>query len=171
MNAIPTGLKPKTINWKQIKPAEVSNTIFKDLKEADFEPIKVDFDLLTNVFCSQENEPKKIEAPKGPVVELAKSVLDGKRHQAAIFAFKKYRFDTEEIIETLFNMGDLHFDGEKLRTIKRLVPEGEEIAALKAEKDNADKLDEVNFFMLNLMKIPKLDKHLRCTEIKTVDFE
>ena len=44
---IPEGLVPKMIQWKQLKPAVVEQTIFKGLKEEDFDKVKVDFDLVT----------------------------------------------------------------------------------------------------------------------------
>ena len=87
------------------------------------------------------------------------------------FAYLKYKFDTDEVINQLLTMRDRFYEEEKIKTLKRLLPIGEEVTNLQEKKDCLNDLTTVNYFMFHLLKIPGLDQHLRCQEIKLCEFD
>ncbi|CAJ0598092.1 unnamed protein product [Cylicocyclus nassatus] len=161
-------LKMKTIMWSKISPTLVvqgqgSQSIWGELARENA-TLSLDFDMIDGMFSiapthesTTQNQSSVVHSKKSLLVDL----LTPKRSQNVTIVLKQFK-DLDLIISDLIANKIGRFDIELLRTLKMILPEAEEVDALRRYTGEVAQLTPACSFFLRLIDIPNYRLRIEC---------
>ncbi|XP_039287023.1 inverted formin-2 isoform X3 [Nilaparvata lugens] len=160
-NTLPkSNIKMRTLNWAKIPKQTIEKSVWSSV-ESDMPVLSVDFKKMEELFC-QAPPPKKssaaiVKKPQSPTINNRQSstsivnLLDDKRSFAVNIFLRQVKPNVDSLIEAIRSGSGVQT--ENLRALKRLLPEKQELADIKAHAKD-DNLGEAEQFFLRLSGIP-----------------
>ncbi|XGW18776.1 hypothetical protein V3C99_002961 [Haemonchus contortus] len=163
-------MKMKTIMWSKITPSAVvhgqgSESIWGELARESTK-LCLDFDMIDGMFAIEpaQNSSAVIESTHGQGAKKKNVLVDlltPKRSQNVTITLKQFK-DLDILISDLHENKLGRFDVEVLRTLKSILPDSEEVEALRRYTGECSQLAPACAFFLRLLEIPDYRLRIDC---------
>ncbi|WKY00920.1 hypothetical protein Q1695_015157 [Nippostrongylus brasiliensis] len=168
-------LKMKTIMWTKIAPSAVldgqdSDSVWGELARQSTK-LQLDFDLIDGMFAITPSQSQAVGAVVPSVAQCSKrkgllvDLLTPKRSQNVTITLKQFR-DLDALISDLRENKVGRFDAEVLRTLKTILPDSDEVAALRRYTGEVSQLAPACSFFLQLLDIPDYRLRIECMMLR-----
>ncbi|RZF34086.1 hypothetical protein LSTR_LSTR011656 [Laodelphax striatellus] len=156
-NTLPkSNIKMRTLNWAKIPRQTIEKSVWSSV-ESEIPVLSVDFKKMEELFCQSPSKKSSTAAkkPQSPLISkrssTSLSLLDDKRSFAVNIFLKQVKPNVDSLIDSIKNGSAV--PTESLRALKRLLPEKQELADIKAHAKDGN-LGEAEQFFLRLSEIP-----------------
>ncbi|KAK5964707.1 FH2 domain-containing protein [Trichostrongylus colubriformis] len=162
-------LKMKTIMWSKITPSAVvhgqgSESIWGELARESTK-LCLDFDMIDGMFAitPAQGSPAVDESAHIKIAKknLLVDLLTPKRSQNVTITLKQFK-DLDALISDLHENKVGRFDVEVLRTLRTILPDSEEVKALRRYTGECSQLAPACAFFLRLLDIPDYRLRIDC---------
>lgn len=143
--------KMKTVNWAKIPNQIIGKSIWSS---AVLPLVPIDYNQIEELFC-QQPRPKSLPSQTSlapPPGSPAANLLDNRRSLAVNIFLKQFKSGAQEVLLALNNYNGLSAD--KLRGLKKILPEKQEMALIKSHPGELGSLGVAERFFLQLSEIP-----------------
>ena len=141
--------------------------------ESDGDGGVIDFALLSEMFCRREEdirdeEEKKKAAKIKQVSESSKTrtVLEIKQINDIAMAKASLRLSAADVVDALSIVEDFSLSAEQVQKLALIVPRPEQEKLLEDNRASAAELSKEEQYLLDIMRLPGLQGHLNCLEVK-----
>lgn len=147
----------KTLNWTKVPDTLVcgGKSIWSDVtKEAQQEDVenKLNFKQVEELFCQKVAPAKQEKATtdKKKREPALLSLLDGKRSLNVCIFLKQFKYGPEQIVSLIRSCKSKDIGAERLRMLKNILPEPDELNMLRSYTGDRSKLGVAEQFFLLL---------------------
>ena len=168
---LPKDVNARKLQWQKVNYDLYNNSFWsklEDEQEKTKNNVKVDFELLQNVFTVSKvkKEEKKVEKPVSKKKDVI-TILDGKRLMNVSISLKKMKINKDKL-QQLIKAYDIDniLDLDLIQTINNIFPSDEEKRQLLEYNGDLTKLSEPDNFCRMLVSIENCKKILEILEFK-----
>ncbi|KAL6221556.1 hypothetical protein ACLB2K_004952 [Fragaria x ananassa] len=163
--------KLKPLHWLKLSRA-VQGSLWAeaDKTSEDTKAPEIDMSELENLFSAAvptSDHGKKGTAP-GPVAPKSEKVqlIDHRRAYNCEIMLSKVKVPLHELMNSVLALEDTALDPDQVENLIKFCPTKEEIELLKGYKGDKEKLGKCEQFLLELMKVPRVESKLRVFSFK-----
>ncbi|XP_050388074.1 formin-like protein 13 isoform X2 [Argentina anserina] len=163
--------KLKPLHWLKLSRA-VQGSLWAeaDKTSEDTKAPEIDMSELENLFAAAvptSDHGKKATAP-GPVAPKSDKVqlIDHRRAYNCEIMLSKVKVPLHELMNSVLALEDTALDPDQVENLIKFCPTKEEIELLKGYKGDKEKLGKCEQFLLELMKVPRVESKLRVFSFK-----
>lgn len=163
-------LKMKTIMWTKIAPTSIVNgqglaSVWGELARQSTE-LSLDFDMIDGMFAVSTSPAPSTHMDSSPAQSSRKKcllvdLLTPKRSQNVTITLKQFE-DLDALLSDLRENKVGRFEVEKLRTLRTILPDAEEVSALRRYTGEVSQLAPACSFFLRLLDIPDYRLRIEC---------
>ncbi|PAV76214.1 hypothetical protein WR25_17555 [Diploscapter pachys] len=169
-------VKMRTLMWSKIPPSTLSNensSVWKQLASEE-KPLSIDFDLLDGMFALRptENHVSRQDLTPIPAFKRKDALVDlltVKRSQNVTITLKQFK-DIDRLIEDLREYKIEGFEYEHLKTLRSILPDEDEIEALRRYSGDVALLAPACAFFLRLIAVPNYKLRIDSLDFR-MDFQ
>lgn len=143
--------KMRTINWAKLSNQSIGYGSLWSM--IDISAVPVNYNKVEELFCQKQKSDATTNStvPAQPKIQEI-NLLDSRRSLTINIFLKQFKDGPKVIFNAINNRGGL--ESEKLRGLKRILPDSEEIKILKNFTGNKENLATAEKFYLQLIQIP-----------------
>ncbi|PAV87988.1 hypothetical protein WR25_20257 [Diploscapter pachys] len=169
-------VKMRTLMWSKIPPSTLSNensSVWKQLASEE-KPLSIDFDLLDGMFALRptENHVSRQDLTPIPAFKRKDALVDlltVKRSQNVTITLKQFK-DIDRLIDDLREYKIEGFEYEHLKTLRSILPDEDEIEALRRYSGDVALLAPACAFFLRLIAVPNYKLRIDSLDFR-MDFQ
>ena len=168
---MPEGVVAKRFMWTKIPKAKEKTTLFAKLDLEQAKDAQIDFGMLADMFCRSEadvkaEEEKKMKQMQAEQKVKTKNVLESKKINDVAIQLSSFKTAPSEIVDALLSVDEVALTEEHLSKLFKMAPNEEEAKTLEENKAIASELSEQEQFLIQLIKVPRLNCHIECMLFK-----
>jgi diaphanous 1 len=178
--AVPKKKNPKpsvpmrVFHWSVVPAQDTEGTIWKQI---DDEKVNFDKKSFEEVFSTASTKkPGAAPAASDPAAMMAAAMggrapaakkevielIDPKRSYAINIALARFRMSHAAIRDALFSMDEKSLDEEKLSSLEKVTPTGEELEAVRDYEGDEKELGNTEQFFRTILPVPHVAQRVQC---------
>ena len=167
---LPENVNTRKLQWQKINYDFYNDSFWSKIEDGLQQlknPVKIDFELLQNIFTVSKDKKKEKKAEKTPNKLNIITILEGKRLMNIAISLKKMKIKKEKLQELIkaYDIDNI-LDLDIIQTINNIFPNDEEKQKLLEYKGDLTKLSEPDNFCRMLVSIDNCKKILEILEFK-----